>query len=1154
VIGLLARRRDRTAPEPQPDATAPQPDAAAPQADPAAQQAELSAPAGAVSDSMSVAVWTIVSRVTGVLRGIAVAAVLGATYFANTYQFTNSLPNLIFYGLLAGSLFSSLLVPALVRHIDVGDRQSAARVAGGLLGVALLGTLAMVPLAALLTPVLLHLGSMDAASPSAAHSQAAVGTILVLLLLPQVPLYAVVGTSTAVMNAHRRFALAAAAPALENVGTIAVLGIVYLEFASAAQKGTVPMSLILLLGAGSTAAVLLHASVQWWGARRVGVTLRPRAGWREPLVREVIKRAGPAGCQAALVALQMLALLVVADRIAGGVVAFQIAVNFYFLPIAVGATPVALSLVPRLARMTGKGQAVEFRDTYHRGRAFAIFLIVPASVAYYVLAQPLASAIAYGRFGNPGSVHLVAAALTGLAVGILGETLFMVATYACYARHDTKYPLRGMLIQTVVCAAGIAISIHLHGLALLTGLGLSLAAGALCAACYLQLHLRRELPRGGERILPTLVRAAIASALMGAGAWATARLVTHLLDAKGARLAAMLAATVVGLALYLAFQALMRAPEVAWIGAALRGRLNWTAATNTGATTTGATTTGATTTGATTTGERAAMTDGTSSPAGPGRLIAGLGARLRQFLGDRAVTPKRLRLNLALLAACAGFGALAAVSFKYALIALVLTGLSTWVLVKPQVAAYLLILLTPLVVGLNAGIPLLRPNEVLIVLFGLLIAARWVARVRTGERMWPKLDKVDLSLLALALTSSVLPLLMMMARQRPITSDDLLYCIVIWKLMAEYVIVRSTIKTREQAMRCLWLSLISAAIVCVIGIVQSLGLFGIPVLLGKYYSPLGTTSALTVGRGSSLLSLPAAVADLAILNLAIVVAMIGRARSGRKWLAGLAVLYALGVLAAAEFSTLLALLPAFFVLVALTRLRKLLAYAIPVTIIGAAVLWPVIQIRLSGFQSASGIPISWQTRLTNLHTYFWPQLFSDYNWILGVRPSARVAVPTQIYGYVWIESGYTWLLWGGGIPLLGSYIAFAVFALKKCWRRARLPGPEGIAATAIAAATAAQLASMVFDPHLTYRGSGDAFFMILALVRCLPSRKQQDRDSTPRRAVTAPTTPRPAPTAPRPPALPAPGPAPAPLAPFPDGGTPRRLPEIPAPERQEVPA
>ena len=67
---------------------------------------DLTTPEGAVGDSLSVAVWTLVSRITGVLRGITVAAVLGATYLANTYQFTNSLPNLVFYGLLAGSMFS----------------------------------------------------------------------------------------------------------------------------------------------------------------------------------------------------------------------------------------------------------------------------------------------------------------------------------------------------------------------------------------------------------------------------------------------------------------------------------------------------------------------------------------------------------------------------------------------------------------------------------------------------------------------------------------------------------------------------------------------------------------------------------------------------------------------------------------------------------------------------------------------------------------------------------------------------------------------------------------------------------------------------------------------------------------------------------------
>src|SRR5258708_21600959 len=225
------------------------------------------------------------------------------------------------------------------------------------------------------------------------------------------------------MNAHRRFALAAAAPALENLGTIAVLGVVAVMYSRPAASHHVPLSLLLLLGLGTTGAVLLHASTQWWGARRVGVRLVPNAGWRDPQVNATIRRALPAVAQAALAALQLAALLVAADRVAGGVVAFQLATNFYFLPIAIGATPVALSLVPRLSRMTAPSQAGLFRDTYVRGLTFASFLVVPAATGYAVLPGPLAGAIGFGAFAH--GRRLVAAALPGLTPALTRETLFL---------------------------------------------------------------------------------------------------------------------------------------------------------------------------------------------------------------------------------------------------------------------------------------------------------------------------------------------------------------------------------------------------------------------------------------------------------------------------------------------------------------------------------------------------------------------------------------------------------------------------------------------------------------------------------------------------------------------------------------------------------
>jgi murein biosynthesis integral membrane protein MurJ len=1035
---------------------------------------ELATPEGAVGDSLSVAVWTFVSRFTGVLRGITIAAVLGATYFANTYQFTNSLPNLIFYGLLAGSLFSSLLVPALVPHIDSGDRRAVGRTAGGLLGVALIGMLALVPVMAVLTPWLLRLGSIGATG-AAAHSQAHTGALLVLMLLPQVPLYAIVGTATAVMNAHRRFALAAAAPALENLGTIAVLGVVAVMFTRVATKREVPLPLLLLLGLGTTGAVLLHSSVQWWGARRTGVTLLPNAGWRDPLVRATIRRALPAVAQAALAALQLAALLLVSDRVAGGVVAFQLAANFYFLPIAVGATPVALSLVPRLSRMVDPGQVGLFRDTYVRGLSFAAFLVIPAATAYAVLCRTLAAAIGFGAFGAADGRELLAASLLGLAPAITGETLFLVTTYACYARKDTTGPLRGMIIHAAVCAAGIAAVVHLHGTSLLTGLGLSFSAGSVAGSVYVVHHLRRGLPHGGEPALRPFARTLACSAIMAGPAWAAAQFLSGHLHSPAGRVATMLLVSLFGASIYFAAQAAMRAPQIQWVSGALLGRWRRGPARPT---------------------PTPAAGGGRGQPPRP-RWLPGSFA-----MGERAqlmsLALRRRRLDALLLIAPFLLGALVVVKLKYALVAVIAIGVVGWVLAKPAIGAYLLIFLTPLIVGFNAAavVPGLRPNQALMVLIGLALVVRWLARLRTEGVRWPRIDRIDVSLIAFGVTSSVLPLMMMVVRQRPITSDDLLYSIVMWKLIAEYVIVRTVITTNEQAMRCVQLSLASAAVVAVLGILQALNVLGVNAFLAHYYSPVGIDPTFD-GRGGSLLALPAAVADLATLNLAIAVAMLVRGYRRKALLAGLAVLFGLAVVAAAEFSTFIALFIALGALVAITRSGRILAYAIPVSLLGGVLLWPVIQTRLSGFHSASGLPISWVDRLYNLHTYFWPVLFADHNWILGVRPAARVPLPSKRFLYVWIESGYTWLLWGGGIPLLASYFAFVATSIRKAWAYGRRADAAGIVATGVFVMLCAQVFLMLLDPHVTYRGSGDELFLLLALIRRLPGRRQQARAGQP---------------------------------------------------------
>jgi hypothetical protein len=399
----------------------------------------------------------------------------------------------------------------------------------------------------------------------------------------------------------------------------------------------------------------------------------------------------------------------------------------------------------------------------------------------------------------------------------------------------------------------------------------------------------------------------------------------------------------------------------------------------------------------------------------------------------------------------------------------------------PALAAYLVIGLTPLTVGLDIGsvLPLVRPNEALDLFAGATLGLRYLTQLRTGQLPRPRLNRVEVAIVAMAVTNSAVPLLWMAVRQQPITADDLLYALVMWKLLGIYAIVRAAVRTDLEVRRCLWISVAVTAFVALVAILQSLSVLGVAQLVLQYYSYLGAGPG---GRGSSTLGLPAATADLLIFNLAIVTGLWTRYRRHRPILAAAGALFVAGVLAAGEFSSAIGLVVGIVAIAIAARSPRILGIFALAAAAGAYLVRPVISDRLSGFQTGNGLPVSWTGRLYNLQTYFWPRLFSDWNFVLGVRPSARVAVASKLGQYVWIESGYTWLLWGGGLPLLASFLFFAYVTARRGWEAARSGhDARSVAGTAVFVAVVVIIVLMAFDPHLTYRGSADLFFALIAL-------------------------------------------------------------------------
>jgi hypothetical protein len=441
-----------------------------------------------------------------------------------------------------------------------------------------------------------------------------------------------------------------------------------------------------------------------------------------------------------------------------------------------------------------------------------------------------------------------------------------------------------------------------------------------------------------------------------------------------------------------------------------------------------------------------------------------------------------------------GVGALLPfVAPKVVVLATLTLALGVGVAAHPPLATYLLVGITPLVAGIDRGrlLPVLRPAEALEVLIAVALVGRGLLLATDGRGFVFRRSSLDGPILALAVTSSLVPLIWMVARGMTPTQDDIFYGLMIWKYYGLFLIVRSSITSDRQVQTALKVSVAAASIVAIVGIFQALQLFGTPRLLSGLYSPYGNVDALANSRGGSTLALPIAAADLLLLNLGLVLAAWPKLRGGRGVIAaGFAALFALGVVASGEFSALIGLILVVCAVAWVTKRAGMLVRLIPALLGALILLEPVIARRLEGFRSVSGLPPSWQGRLFNLSNYFWPELFSRGNFILGVRPAARVATSTMATGYVWIESGYTWLLWAGGLPLI---IAFFIFAVRALRLTSTIAGVNGGAVSIAAASAFAGLVMiiplMLIDPHLTYRGSSDLLFALLAMC-CAPVARQ----------------------------------------------------------------
>ncbi len=468
------------------------------------------------------AVATLVSRITGFIRIVLLATILGAA-LSSAFSVAYQLPNLI-AALVLEATFTAIFVPVLARA-ERDDPDGGTAFVRRLVTLATALLIIATVLAVVSAPLLVSL--MLGSDPQVNHD---LTTAFAYLLLPQVLFYGLSSVFMAILNTRNVFGPPAWAPVVNNVVAITTLG-VFLVVPGELSTDPVEMGnpKLLVLGIGMTLGTVTQVLLLLIAIRRERISLRPLWGLDDRL-----RRFG--GMAAAMVLYVLISQigLIVGNRIASGAAASGPAIYNYtwlilMLPFGMIGVTVLTVVMPRLSRNAAANDTPAVLADLSLATRLTMVTLIPI-VAFMTVGGPaIGSALfAYGNFGDVDAGYL-GMAITLSAFTLIPYALVLLQLRVFYAREQPWTPIVVIIVITTVKIAASLAAPHLtDDRELVAGyLGLANGVGFLAGAMVGYILLRANLnPPGGRLIKLEVVR----TVLVATAASLIAGLIAHVVD------------------------------------------------------------------------------------------------------------------------------------------------------------------------------------------------------------------------------------------------------------------------------------------------------------------------------------------------------------------------------------------------------------------------------------------------------------------------------------------------------------------------------------------------------------------------------------------------------------------------------------------------
>jgi putative peptidoglycan lipid II flippase len=387
-----------------------------------------------------VAIATLISKVFGLVREQAIAAVFGVGPVVNAYAYAYVIPGflLILLGGINGPFHS-----ALVSVLEKRDKSEAAPLVETVTTLVSLALLLITIFLIIFAPNLI-----DLLAPGLELIPRELAIEQLRIMSPLALLAGLIGIGFGTLNASDQYWLPSISPLFSSVSV--VLGVGILAWQLGEQINTPQYIKLggLVLAGGTLIGAILQWIAQLFAQWKSGMgTLKLRFNWRLPGVGDVLKVMAPATLSSGMLYINVSTDLFFASFIENAAAAMRYANFIVLTPVGILSNMILVPFLPVFSRLASPENWPELKVRIRQGMILTALTMLPLTAIFLALGQPIIRLIYQrGAFTSADS-QMVVPVLMAYGIGMFFYLARDVLVRVFYALGDGETPFRISVIN-----------------------------------------------------------------------------------------------------------------------------------------------------------------------------------------------------------------------------------------------------------------------------------------------------------------------------------------------------------------------------------------------------------------------------------------------------------------------------------------------------------------------------------------------------------------------------------------------------------------------------------------------------------------------------------------------------------------------------------